>query len=83
MKSLLLIGGIAGFVFGNLFSYLHQQPLVTCLWHGGLASLFVSLLLPWWGYSWSSQYKETARGHLAAGELGFSATSTQSNASRS
>ncbi len=55
MKSLLLTGGILGFVFGSAFSYLQQQPLLTCLWHGSVAGLLTGLILLWWSYAWTSQ----------------------------
>jgi hypothetical protein len=49
MNSLMLIGGMLGFAFGITFSIVREEPVQACLWHGGVAAFFASLLLPWWG----------------------------------
>lgn len=52
MKSLLMVGGILGFVSGGAISALREQPLLSCLGHGCVAALVAGLLLPWWNCAW-------------------------------
>jgi hypothetical protein len=52
MKSLLLLGGLLGFLIGLGLSWAQQSPWPSCLWHACVAAYLSGLVLKWWGNSW-------------------------------
>jgi hypothetical protein len=82
MKSLLLIGGVLGFLGGFVFSFIQKEPWLACLWHGGLSAFLSSLLLTWWSEAWSQNMKDsTPERQNASGTM--LSTSTHPNTSQS
>jgi hypothetical protein len=52
MKSLLLVGGLIGWVIGMGFSLIKGNSLPVSLWHGCLAAYVTAMLMRWWGHTW-------------------------------
>jgi hypothetical protein len=76
MKSLLLTGGILGFVCGFAFSFIHKEAWPVCLWHGGLSAFLASVLLAWWNQVWNESLKDAAADRQHTSETLLSTTST-------
>ena len=58
MKSLLLLGGLLGFLIGLAFSWAQQSPWPSSLWHACAAAYLASFVLRWWGRAWRRSLEE-------------------------
>jgi hypothetical protein len=59
MKSLLLVGGLLGWVVGVGFSYSRGNSWPTSFWHGCLAAYASALLMRWWGRAWRKNLEQS------------------------
>ena len=67
MKSLLLIGGLLGFVVGLAFSWVQRSPWPASFWHACVTAYLTGLLFRWWGRAWRKNLEQvlTERQSLA------------------
>jgi len=59
MKSLMLFGGVLGWVVGMGFSYSRGNGWPACFWHGCLAAYMTALLMRWWGRAWRKSLQQS------------------------
>jgi hypothetical protein len=59
MRSLLLLGGLLGFVIGLAFSWAQQSPWPSCLWHACAAAYLAGFVLRWWGHAWRKSLEQS------------------------
>ena len=52
MKSMMILGAMAGFILGAGSSYAGECAGSTIFWHASVAALVGGILARWWGRMW-------------------------------
>jgi hypothetical protein len=66
MKSLLVIGGLLGFLIGLIFSWAEESAWPSCIWHACLAAYLTGLMMRWWGAAWRKNLVQALQERQAA-----------------
>ena len=82
MKSLMILGGMTGFVLGVVLGLIKDTSWPTILWRSSVAALAGGILLKWWGQIWMNSLAEAQRQRQEAGETKFSQPTSESVASQ-
>lgn len=59
MKSLVLLGGLTGFVIGAGLGLAHEKSLPSALIHACIAAYVAGMLMRWWGRVWMNALRQS------------------------
>ncbi len=61
MKSMMILGGLLGFLIGLGFGLAQESAWPAVLWRASAAALGAGILLRWWGRLWIKSLQQSRR----------------------
>jgi hypothetical protein len=58
MKTMMILGGLLGFLIGMVFALLQESDWPEVLWRASIAAYLAGLLMRWWGKVWLNTLKQ-------------------------